>query len=58
MDYHHLYFPEIDSTNGYLKNSFDALEDFTFVSAGYQTRGKGRKARSWTSNKGENLLFS
>ena len=58
MNYHSLHFNEIDSTNNYLKNSYRLLNNFTFVSADYQTNGKGRYDRSWNSNPGENLMFS
>jgi len=53
-----LHFEEIDSTNKYLKEHNHELDDLTFVSADYQTEGKGRETRKWISNKGENLLFS
>lgn len=53
-----IFFDEIDSTNTYLKNHYEELEDMTFVSANLQTAGKGRKGRTWLSNKGENLMFS
>lgn len=53
-----LHFGEIDSTNKYLKDNFETLENFTFISADYQSGGKGRENRVWFSNKSENLLFS
>lgn len=52
------HFDEIDSTNKYLRDNFKSLENFTFVSADYQSGGKGREDRVWHSNKHENLLFS
>ncbi len=58
MSYHIIHFDEIDSTNSYLKNSYKLLDNFTFVTADYQSGGKGRNDRVWTSNKGENLMFS
>ena len=58
MDYHLLHFKEIDSTNNYLKNSYPLLSDFTFASTDYQSRGKGRNDRVWSSEPGENLMFS
>lgn len=58
MNYHAIHFDEIDSTNNYLKNSYKLLNDFTFVTADYQSKGKGRNDRVWSSNKGENLMFS
>ena len=58
MQYHLLHFKEIDSTNSYLKNTYRLLDNFTFVSADYQSNGKGREDRVWQSNSGENLMFS
>ena len=58
MQYHQIHFYEIDSTNNYLKNGYRLLMDFTFCSADYQTHGKGRNDRVWTSEPGENLMFS
>ena len=58
MNYHYLHFDEIDSTNNYLKNSYQPLDNFTFVSADDQSKGKGRNDRVWESSKGLNLMFS
>ena len=58
MNYHSLHFEEIDSTNNYLKNSYQLLDNFTFVSADYQSAGKGRNDRKWESEKSANLMFS
>ena len=58
MKYHLVHFKEIDSTNNYLKNSYQLLDDFTFAVADYQSHGKGRNDRVWQSNIGENLMFS
>ena len=58
MNYHYIHFDEIDSTNNYLKNSYQLLDNFTFVSADYQSKGKGRNNRVWESSKGLNLMFS
>ena len=58
MNYHYLHFDVIDSTNAYLKNSYQLLDNFTFVSADYQSKGKGRNNRVWESVKGLNLMFS
>ena len=58
MQYHQIHFQEIDSTNNYLKNGYRLLADFTFCSADYQTHGKGRNDRVWSSEPGENLMFS
>ena len=58
MKYHLVHFREIDSTNNYLKNSYQLLDDFTFATADFQSHGKGRNDRVWQSNSGENLTFS
>ena len=58
MKYHLVHFREIDSTNNYLKNSYQLLDDFTFATADFQSHGKGRNDRVWQSNSGENLMFS
>ena len=56
--YKTIYFEEIDSTNKYLKDNYNLLDNFTFVSTSYQSNGKGRNDRVWLSNKGDNLMFS
>ena len=53
-----LFFESIDSTNTYLKDHYEKLEDLTFVRADLQTAGKGRNGRKWLANMGENLTFS
>ena len=58
MDYLHSHFGEIDSTNAYLKGVAKGSEGFLFVSADYQSAGRGREERNWVSPPGENLLFS
>ena len=58
MDYNLIHFKEIDSTNSYLKKNYQALDDFTFVSADYQSGGKGRNDRTWESESGQNLMLS
>ena len=52
-----IHFDSIDSTNTYLKNNYQNLENFTFVSASNQSQGRGRNNRKWESNN-NNLLFS
>ena len=51
-------FDTIDSTNTYLKENWEQLEDLTFASALEQTAGRGRNQRKWLSPKGENMMFS
>lgn len=52
-----IHFEVIDSTNAYIKNNYQNLENLTFVSSDYQTQGKGRSNRKWEADK-NNLLFS
>ena len=53
-----IHFETIDSTNTYLKENYSKLDDFTFVSADFQSKGRGWNNRNWKSEKGESLLFS
>lgn len=50
----------INSTNDYLKELYTKvdLENFTVVSADFQTKGKGQVVSKWNSENGKNLLFS
>ncbi len=50
----------IASTNSYLKNlaATQLLNDYTVVTADYQTNGRGQMDTKWESNATENLLFS
>ena len=58
MKYKTIDFESIDSTNLYIKQNYQHLDNFTFVSSLYQSKGKGRNVRKWESTKGNNLLFS
>ena len=51
---------EIDSTNKFLLdlNKKRQFTNSVVVTADYQTKGKGRRANSWESEKGKNLLIS
>jgi BirA family biotin operon repressor/biotin-[acetyl-CoA-carboxylase] ligase len=49
---------EVDSTNTYLKNNFDSLEDGSCVAALKQTAGRGRIGRKWLTGEGQNIAFS
>ncbi len=53
-----LFFEQIDSTNVYLKDHYEDLEDMTFVRADYQSAGRGRSGRKWNGEKGQALMFS
>ena len=41
----------IDSTNNYIREHLDDLENYTLVFAHHQTKGKGRITRSWYDDK-------
>lgn len=51
-------FEEIDSTNTYIHDRYQELDDDTIVRAHYQTHGRGRSNHIWEANKNEQLLFS
>lgn len=53
-----LYFSHIDSTNKYLRENYNSLNNFTIVYAGEQTQGHGRYNRVWESENNANLLCS
>lgn len=59
-----LYLPTVDSTNRYVRDEASALWSkygkggFAVVAAGHQTAGRGQRGNVWSSNAGENLLFS
>ena len=54
----------VDSTNRYMRDKAAALwqnrgiSDFAVVTAGHQSAGRGQRGNTWSSNAGENLLFS
>lgn len=52
------HFKIIDSTSSYIKKNYKNLNNFTFVSASYQTNGHGRLNRLWESKSNSNLMFS
>lgn len=53
-----LHFETLESTNKYLIENHNVLEDNTIVSCDFQTNGKGRELRQWDSTKHQNLLIS
>ena len=58
MSINEIHFSSVDSTNNYLKENYESLDNLTFASTDYQSGGKGRNGRKWFSPSGENLLFS
>ncbi|MEG1642853.1 MAG: biotin--[acetyl-CoA-carboxylase] ligase [Bacteroidales bacterium] len=60
-DYNYIFLPVMTSTNDYLKNLFrdkPDIPEFTFVSTGFQTGGRGQRGNTWESQPGKNLMFS
>lgn len=55
MIYH---FPELESTNLWMKGRAEKLEDLAVVTADYQTAGRGQRGNGWESATGDNLLMS
>ena len=50
-----IFLDEVDSTNLYVRDRFDALSDLTLVVADRQTAGRGRLGRKWLSPPGLNF---
>ncbi|OYX22853.1 MAG: biotin--[acetyl-CoA-carboxylase] ligase [Flavobacteriales bacterium 32-35-8] len=50
----------IDSTNSYMRrlSNEENLEDYTIVTAEYQTQGRGQMGTIWSSENSKNLMFS
>ena len=51
-------FKTLPSTNQYLKEHYQELEEFTIIKADNQTNGHGRLNRSWQVEPNTNLTFS
>lgn len=58
MGYKQIDFDSIDSTSSYIKRNYQNLDNLTFVSALFQSNGRGRTNRKWDSTSNNNLLFS
>lgn len=48
----------ISSTNEFIKEQYESLDNYTVVTAKYQTSGRGRMTRIWESNDSDNILMS
>ncbi len=57
MDFKKIHLPKTESTNDYALQNIESLEDKTIIFADFQTKGKGRNARTWVSKK-NNLYTS
>lgn len=55
--YEHYHFPEIGSTNDYIKELLEEHEQ-VIVTADLQHKGRGRRAKKWHGMPGENVFFS
>lgn len=53
-----IYFEELESTQKYIKQRVNELENGAIVITDNQTNGVGTHDRKWYSTKGENLTFS
>lgn len=50
----------VDSTNSYTMQLIgqNDIEEYTMITAGHQSNGKGQRGKSWQSDEGQNLLSS
>lgn len=58
MNIKYLKFNEIDSTNLYLKENYQSLDNWTIVEAKYQSAGRGRYTRKFLIDYGKGLIES
>ena len=53
-----MWFKSLDSTNEEARRHISDIDNLSVLSALKQTAGRGQRGNTWTSNAGENLLFS
>jgi len=53
-----IWLESVDSTNEEAKRRISDIDNLSVLSALEQTEGRGQRGNTWTSNAGENLLFS
>ncbi len=53
-----LFFQTLESTNDFIKQNHQSLNNHTVVQTNYQTKGRGQFDRVWESLPNVNLLFS
>ncbi len=49
---------QVSSTNDYLKENYQTLNNYDICTANFQTAGRGRMNRNWESNPNTNLMLS
>ena len=55
---HIIFKKEINSTNTYLKENYNTLNNETIIYTNHQTEGRGRTTHNWYDEDGKNLLMS
>ncbi len=53
-----MWFKSLDSTNEEARRHISDIDNLSVLSALEQTAGRGQRGNTWTSNAGENLMFS
>jgi BirA family biotin operon repressor/biotin-[acetyl-CoA-carboxylase] ligase len=53
-----IHLDECESTHKYVRENIVNLQEWTTVTAEYQTEGRGRHGRKWIAPKGKNLCFN
>ncbi len=53
-----MWFNSVDSTNEEARRHISEIDNLSVLSAYEQTSGRGQRGNTWSSNAGENLLFS